>query len=254
MLLGAFLLVEARFARLPLVPLGILRVRQLRSANLVVVLLYSAFFPVWFFLTLYLQQVLGFDPIEAGLAFLPMTLSIFAASTLAPRLVGRFGSRGTITAGMLCATAGMALLTSVSPGGSYLRVVLPGALLAAIGMGCSLVPSTIVAMKGLPSSQAGLGSGLLNTSRLMGGALGLAVLSTIAAAHTHAQTGVPAARALTDGFDLAFAVGAIFTLAGALAAALLLRERAGASVTQIPARVAEEDERGEPAQQDALAA
>src|SRR5262249_39154877 len=160
-LLGAFLLVEARYARLPLIPLGIFRFRQLRSANLVVVLLYSAFFPVWFFLTLYLQQVLGFDPIEAGLAFLPMTLSIFAASTLAPRLVARFGSRGTITAGMLCATAGMALLTSVSPGGSYPSVVLPGALLAAIGMGCSLVPSTIVAMKGLPSSQTGLGSGLL---------------------------------------------------------------------------------------------
>jgi EmrB/QacA subfamily drug resistance transporter len=222
-LLAAFLVVEGWIAKAPLVPLSILRVGRLRAANLVVVLLYAAFFPVWFFLTIYFQQVLHYDAIEAGLAFLPMTLSIFAASSLAPRVVGRFGPRRVITAGMLGATAGMLLLTGVAPGGSYLGTVLAGALLCSLGMGFTLVPSTIVAMQGVASSQSGLGSGLLNTSRLMGGALGLAVLSTIAAAHTRGDLGANASQALTDGFGLAFGVGALFCVAGALAAALLLR-------------------------------
>jgi len=222
-LLAWFLLHEGRVARAPLVPLPIFRVGHLRAANVVVVLLYSAFFPVWFFLTLYLQQVLGYDAIEAGVAFLPMTLSIFAASTLAPRMVERFGARGVVTAGMLCAAVGMLLLKGVAAGGSYLPTVLPGALLASVGMGFSLVPATIVAMRGLAGAQSGVGSGLLNTSRLMGGALGLAVLSTIAAAHTRAQVATGAARALTSGFDLAFVVGAAFCVAGAAVAATLLR-------------------------------
>ena len=144
---------------------------------------------MWFFLTLYLQEVLHYDAIEAGLVFLPMTLSIFVASTLAPKLVGRFGPRAVITGGMLLATVGIALLIGVAPGGSYLGDVFPGALLSAIGMGLSLVPATIVAMQSLPPEQSGIGSGLLNTSRLMGGALGLAVLSTIADAQTRAEAG-----------------------------------------------------------------
>ena len=230
-LLAGFLLVEARFAEVPLVPLSILRAGQLRIANIVVILLYAAFFPVWFFLTLYLQQVLHFDAIEAGLSFLPMTLSIFVASTLAPRLVGRLGARRVITAGMLLATVGMVLLVGLSPHGTYVSTVLPGALLSAIGMGLSLVPATIVAMQGLPPAQSGLGSGLLNTSRLMGGALGLAVLSTIADAQTRHDAGAGAAHALTSGFDLAFGVGAVFTLLGALVAGLLLRQPAPAALT-----------------------
>ncbi|MFL5884409.1 MAG: MFS transporter [Thermoleophilaceae bacterium] len=227
-LLALFLYVEARVAEAPLVPLSIFRIGQLRAANLVVVLLYSAFFPVWFFLTIYLQQVLGYDAIEAGLLFLPMTLSIFAASSLAPRAVARFGPRKVITGGMISATIGMALLTGVAPGGTYLGSVFAGALLTSWGMGFSLVPSTIVAMQGVSGPQSGLGSALLNTSRLVGGALGLAVLSTIAASQTHAHLGAGAARSLTDGFDLAFGVGAVFTLAGAAAAGFLLRSPARA--------------------------
>lgn len=240
-LLAAFLVVEARIARVPLVPLSIFRVGQLRAANLVVILLYSAFFPVWYFLTLYLQQVLHYDAMQAGLAFLPMTLSIFAASSLAPRLVARFGPRWVITAGMLTATVGMVLLTGVAPGGTYLGTVLAGGLLSALGMGFSLVPSTIVAMRGVAGSQSGLGSGLLNTSRLMGGALGLAVLSTLAATQTRSELGVSATRALTDGFDLAFAVGALFCLAGAAVAALLLRPHADVAVAPAPAIADTED-------------
>jgi EmrB/QacA subfamily drug resistance transporter len=236
-LLAAFFFVEARVAKVPLVALSVLRAGQLRVANVVVILLYAAFFPVWFFLTLYLQQVLHYDPIEAGLAFLPMTLSIFVATTQAPRLVGWLGVRRVITVGMLCSSVGIALLIGVNPHGSYLPSVLPGAMISAIGMGLSLVPATIVAMQYLPPAQSGMGSGLLNTSRLMGGALGLAVLSTIADARTRGDVAAGAAHALTNGFDLAFGVGALFTVVGALLAAVLLRSPTrGSVVSSAPPR------------------
>jgi EmrB/QacA subfamily drug resistance transporter len=245
-LLGAFALVEARLAKAPLIPLSVLRFAQLRVANLVVTLLYAAFFPVWFFLTLYVQEVLHYDAIEAGLSFLPMTLSIFAASTLAPRLVGRLGARTVITGGMTVATLGMVLLIGVGPGGTYFGSVLPGALLSAIGMGFSLVPATIVAMQSLPPSQSGIGSGLLNTARLMGGALGLAVLSTIADAQTRADASAGAAHALTNGFDLAFGVGAGFALAGAVLAALRLRRTGGGGeVLEVSPEIRADVEEGE---------
>ena len=223
-LLAAFLLVEARFAQEPLVPLSIFRIGHLRAANSVVLLLYASQFPSWFFLTLYLQQVLHYSAIEAGLGFLPMTLSIFAASTLAPRVVARFGSRRVITAGMLTAAVGLMLLSDVAPGGTYVSDVLAGAFLSALGMGFTLVPATIVAMQGVEGRQSGVASGLLNTSRLVGGALGLAVLSTIAAGQTGAAGG--SALAVTNGFELAFHVAAVIALAGAGIAGFLLREPA----------------------------
>jgi EmrB/QacA subfamily drug resistance transporter len=244
-LLAGFVMVEARVAKAPLIPLSVLRYGQLRIANLVVTLLYAAFFPVWFFLTLYVQEVLGYDAIEAGLSFLPMTLSIFAASTLAPRLVGRFGPRTVITSGMSVATVGMLLLIGVAPGGNYLGSVLPGALLSAIGMGFSLVPATIVAMQSLPASQSGVGSGLLNTARLMGGALGLAVLSTIADAKTRADASAGAAHALTSGFDVAFGVGAAFALAGAVLAGLKLRNPTRGEVIEVSPETIADVEGGE---------
>ncbi|MGI8714222.1 MAG: MFS transporter [Solirubrobacteraceae bacterium] len=222
MLVG-FVYVEARVARDPLVPLAIFRRRRLRAANAIVLLMYGANFPAWFFITLYLQQVLHFDAIEAGLAFLPMTLSIFTGSTLAPRAVARFGSRRVIAVAMLSLAAGMLALSGVAPGGTYVGNVLLGALLTALGMGFSLVPATIVAMSGVPGSQSGLASGVLNTSRLMGGALGLAILSTIAAGQTRAEVGLGAARALADGFDRAFVVGAAFALVAVALAIVSLR-------------------------------
>jgi MFS family permease len=201
---------------------------------------------VWFFLTLYLQEVLHFDPIEAGLSFLPMTGSIFLASTIAPRAVGRYGPRLVIAGGMSLATLGMLLLVGINPAGSYAADVLPGALLTSIGMGFALVPSTIVAMQALPSSQSGIGSGLLNTARLMGGALGLAILSTIAADQTRADAGAGAAHALTNGFDLAFGVGAAFTLAGAgLAATRLRNADTGPPAAELQPRTLAEVEEGE---------
>ncbi len=233
-MLIAFVYVEARVARAPLVPLSIFGSGQLRAANLVMLLMYGANFPAWFFITLYLQQVLHYNAIEAGLGFLPMTLSIFAGSTLAPRVVARFGARRVITAGMVSMLAGMLWLTRIGPGGDYLGTVLAGALLTALGMGFSLVPATIVAMRDVTGPQSGLGSGLLNTSRLMGGALGLAVLSTVASSYTSADTGVSAARAVTDGFDLAFAVAAVFCLAAVAVAVTQLGSRALPEVVALP--------------------
>ena len=222
-LLAAFVYVEARVAEAPLVPLSIFRIRHLRAANLIVVLLYAANFPSFFFVTLYLQQVLHYSAIGAGLAFLPWTLTIFVSSTLAPRAVARFGTRTVIVAAMLLSGLGMALFTGIAPGQTYAGAVLAGALLVALGMGFTLVPSTIVAMQGVAGSQSGVASGLLNTSRLMGGALGLAVLSTIASDQTRGAVGVSPAQALTDGFGLAFTVAVGFAVVGALVAAYALR-------------------------------
>ncbi len=242
-LMAAFLVVEARFAREPLVPLSIFRVGHLRAANAVVLLLYASQFPGWFFLTLYLQQVLHYDAIDAGLGFLPMTLSIFAASTLAPRVVARFGPRRVIATGMLTSAIGLLLLSDVTPGGTYVNTVLLGALLSALGMGFSLVPATIVAMQGIERSQSGVASGLLNTSRLVGGALGLAVLSTIAASQTSAAIGSSgAAVAATDGYSLAFHVGTVIALAGAAIAAFLLRDPGDTEVVRLPTTKNEEAE------------
>jgi EmrB/QacA subfamily drug resistance transporter len=245
-LVAAFAYVEARVARVPLVPLSIFRIRRLRAANAVVLLMYAANFPAWFFLTLYLQQVLHLDAIETGIGFLPMTLSIFTGSTLAPRAVARFGPRRVIVAAMLVMSAGMALLTGIAPGGTYVGSVLAGAVLTALGMGFSLVPATIVAMQGVRGADSGVASGLLNTSRLMGGALGLAILSTIASSRTRGDVAAGAVQALTSGFDLAFTVAIGFALAGAAIAAVALRPAAAAPV-RLAEPVGEENAAEEPA-------
>ena len=237
-LLAAFALVEGRLSPDPLMPLRIFRMPRLRSANLVIILLYSGFFAMWFFLSLYLQQVHHDGALETGLAFLPMTLTIVAASSLAPRLVARFGIRNVLTTGMLSAGAGLALLTGLEPGSSYAAHFLPGGVLAAAGLGLSLVPATIAAVQGVPAAESGLASGVLNTSRLVGGALGLAVLTTLATSRTDSKlaAGVETLQAHTDGYRLAFAVGAFLCLLGAIAAATLMGRRAEAPA----GRVAEE--------------
>ncbi len=224
-LLAAFLYVEGRRAQAPLVPLSIFRLGQLRTANLIVVLLYFALFSMFFFITLYLQQVLGDDALQAGVSFLPMTLSVFTGSTLAARVVARFGLRVAIAGGMMLATAGLALFTGVHPGGDYFTAVLPGGILSGLGMGMTLVSSTIAATQGVAPAESGLASGLLNMARLFGGALGLAVLSTVAAGASHAGGGTSPLQALTNGFGLAFTVGAVVTAVGALLAVLFIAPR-----------------------------
>jgi predicted MFS family arabinose efflux permease len=243
-LLAAFAAVEGYVARKPLVPLAIFRLAQLRAANLVVFLLYAALFAMFYFVTLYMQQVLGDDALQAGLKFLPMTGSVFLGSRVAARFVGRQGVRATVLGGMLSATAGLVLLSGVAPGSSYLAGVLPGGMLACFGMGLALVPATIAAVQGVPAALSGLASGLLNTSRLVGGAIGLALLSTIATSHTRHEliASVAGPQALTDGFSVAFEVGAAFCIAGALAALVLLRDPPAARAQVAPERQAADAE------------
>jgi EmrB/QacA subfamily drug resistance transporter len=224
-LLVLFALVEQYVARAPLVPLSIFRRGQLTAANLVVVLLYAALFSTFFFVTLYLQQVEHYSALRAGVAFLPTTLGVAIASSLADRVIAAIGPRLTLTAGMLSAAAAMAWYSTLSPGDAYLSGVLPASVLTAAGIGLSLVSATVVAVQGVPREQSGLASGLLNSSRLIGGALGLAALSTIAESHTHAAlaAGAAPARALTDGYGAAFVVAAIACVVAAALAAAFIR-------------------------------
>ena len=225
-LLAVFVAIEGRFATAPLMPLRIYRSRTLTAANLVVLFVGGATFGMWFFASLYLQQVQGYSPIKAGLAFLPMTLCIIAGSTLASRAVIRIGAKPLLVAGMAAQTLGLLLFTRLSVSGTYLGEFLAPSLLVAIGIGLAFVPATICAVAGVKPQEAGLASGLVNTARLFGGALGLAILAAIATSKTNsdlhhivAGTSHASQSALTDGFQLAFLIAAVFALVGGVVAA-----------------------------------
>jgi EmrB/QacA subfamily drug resistance transporter len=226
-LLGLFALVEGKLAADPLIPLDVFKMPALRAANLVVALLFAAMFGMWYFVSLYLQEVKGDDALLAGISFLPMTLLVFAGSATAPKLVARLGVRTTLGIGMSLATIGFLILATVESTSAYEVAILPGGMLAALGTGWSLVPATIVAVKGVPPEQNGLASGVVNTSRLVGGTLGLAVLTTLATSRTNdlLAGGTSGLDALTSGYRLAFLVGAGLCLVGAAAAVALLRPR-----------------------------
>jgi EmrB/QacA subfamily drug resistance transporter len=221
-LLVVFVVIEGRFAQTPLMPLRIFASRTLTSANTVVLLVGGSTFGMWFFVSLYLQQVLGYSPIRAGLAFLPMTLCIVVGSTLASRAVIRIGAKPLLLAGMASLTIGLLLFTGISVDGTYVGDVLAASLFVAIGISLSFVPATLLAVAGVPRHEAGIASGLVNTSRLVGGALGLAILAAIATAKTNHDLRSGAAHsvhaALTNGFQLAFLVAAGFAFVGGLVA------------------------------------
>jgi predicted MFS family arabinose efflux permease len=223
-LLAVFLVVEGRLAARPLVPLRIFASRALSGANVVVFCLGSAVFAMWYFVSLYMQQVLGYSPIEAGVAFLPMPVTIAAVTQAATRLTGRHGPGPVLAVGMALIGAGMLLFARIAPDGGYVSDVLGPALLCSAGIGFSFVPVTIAATTGVRRTEAGLASGLVNTSRQMGGSLGLALLATLATQRTAGLAGdVSRLEALTEGFQRAFAFGAAFALCGALISALVLR-------------------------------
>ncbi|MBN9624083.1 MAG: MFS transporter [Actinobacteria bacterium] len=226
-LLGLFALVEGKLAADPLIPLDVFKMPTLRAANLIVALLFAAMFGMWYFVSLYLQEVKGQDALVAGISFLPMTLLVFGGSFTAPKLVARFGVRTTLTIGMSLATIGFLVLATVDASSGIEVAILPGGMLAALGTGWSLVPATIVAVKGVPAAQNGLASGVVNTSRLVGGTLGLAVLTTIATSHTNdlLAAGTSQPDALTSGYKVAFLIGAGLCFAGGTAALTLLRGR-----------------------------
>ncbi len=228
-LLTAFVLYQANLGRspdrVPLMPLRVFKLRTLRAANFVIFMLYAAIFGFWFFQSLFMQGTLHYSALHTGIAFVPMTVAVGTAATLAPRLAKRIGARWVLVAGMLFTALGEALLTGVTPGGNYWAEIFPGGVIGAFGLGLALVPATIVAVQGVPGALSGLASGVLNTSRFVGAALGLAVLTTLATSHTHSEiaSGTNPASALTDGFQLQFGVGAAFCLVGAIGAVLLLR-------------------------------
>ncbi len=208
-LLAAFGVIESRLASAPLVPVKELT-RSLKVSNTIVLLFSAALFPMWFVSSLYMQQVLGLSPLHAGLTFLPMTLTIMLVASRAGKLVGRFGVRTVLGGGLTMLTAGLVLFTRIAPSGSSaVYVIIPGVLTAA-GIAMSIVPSTIAATQGAKEGQAGLASGLVNTSRQVGGGLGLALLVTIATQRTSHLIGagqqVP--QALTGGFRLAYLIAA----------------------------------------------
>ncbi len=236
-LIALFLGIEGRFAARPLMPLRIFKSRPLSGANGVVFLLGAGMFGMWFFVSLYLQQVLGYSPIEAGLAFLPMTLTIIAGSTIASRADRPARRQASARARHDHPQAiGLLWFSGVSPGGSYLTDVLAPSLFVAAGLGAAFVPVTITAMAGVSPAETGLASGLVNTSRQMGGALGLAILATVATARTDSLGGRSAA-ALTAGYQRAFEIGAGFAVAGLLVALFVLRSEPAAAAVEPAAAV-----------------
>jgi EmrB/QacA subfamily drug resistance transporter len=243
-LLAAFLGIEAR-VRSPLVPLRLFRLRNIAVSNAVGVLWAGAMF-AWFFLTaLYLQLVLGYSPLQVGLAFLPGNLIMGAMSIgLSARLVMRFGIRPPLGVGLLLAAVGLLLLARAPVDGSFAIDVLPSMILLGLGAGMAFNPVLLAAMSDVEPTEAGLASGLVNTSFMMGGALGLAVLASLAASRTDAllADGESTSVALTGGYHVAFLVGAIFAAVAASLGALLLR-------VETPEAAAEELEEavGEPA-------
>ena len=227
-LLVAFLVIERR-QRHPLMPFSIFRLRTLRGANIVGLLIGMSLFSMFFFISLYLQDVLHDSPIQAGISYLPLSVGIIVSAGLASQLVTRVGFKPPLIAGMLLVAAGLLWFSQVpAPGGSFAADVLGPSLLAAVGLGLAFVSVTIAAVAGTAPQEAGLASGLINTSQQVGGALGLAILATVANSATQSvfHTGVHStAVALTKGFDRAFLVGAGFAVVGAILAAVLISSR-----------------------------
>jgi len=222
-LLAAFGLVEARLARGPLVPLRLFASRSITGANLVAFGVGAALFSLWYFQSLYLQGVRGMTPLAAGLTFLPQTLAIVVGSQISSRLMPRLGARPFLVAGPLLIAAGLLWLAQISVGPAiWSSVLIPGAVLT-LGAGLAFPAVTVAATAGVARSESGLASGVVNTSRQVGGSLGLAGLATLAADHAAAlaQVGHPVPVALTGGFGLGFAGGAAIAVAAALSGLLV---------------------------------
>jgi EmrB/QacA subfamily drug resistance transporter len=226
-LIGAFIAIELR-SKAPLVPFRIFRSRTLTGANVVGILLGASLFSMFFFISLYMQQVLGYSAIHAGLSYLPLAVTIIVAAGLGGQLVTRFGFKPILAAGMLFIAVGLGWFSQISVGGGFLTDILGPSLLAAAGLGFGFVTSTIAAVSGVEEREQGLASGLINTSQQIGGALGLAVLSTIATTRTDdvlasGTSSLP--NALNEGFQAAFLGGAVIAAIGFVATLVLIRTR-----------------------------
>jgi EmrB/QacA subfamily drug resistance transporter len=225
-MLTAFVAWELRHPE-PLMRLGIFQTRTVSGANVAGFILGTALFAMFLMLTLYMQQVLGYSAMKTGVAYLAVAGTAIIWSAVAAQLVTRIGVKPVLVAGMAALTAGLVYFTQVSVGGSYLGDLLPGFLLVGFGIGFSFVPISIAALAGVQPAEAGLASGLINTSQQIGGALGIAALSTIASTRTDdaLATGTPLPNALVDGFTNAFIAGTVIAALGILASLTLIRRR-----------------------------
>jgi EmrB/QacA subfamily drug resistance transporter len=231
-LLIGFVVIETRSAE-PLVRLSIFTVRTVRAANVSMLVVACGLFAMFFFNTLYVQRVLGYSALEAGLAFLPFTAGIIIGAGASQKLIPRLGAREVPVIGLCIAVVGMLFFLRLDPTSTYVKDMLPGLMLASIGMGLTFVPVTLIATSGMPVDDAGLASGLFNTSQQVGGALGLALLSTFAANKTadtisglgHKPTAADTAQAYVDGFHVAWLGCAIFLAAGAVLLLVMLRRK-----------------------------
>ena len=227
-LIAAFVAIELR-SQAPLVPFRIFRLRTLTGANVVGLLVGGSLFSMFFFITLYMQNVLGYSPIDAGLSYLPLAVMITVASGVASQLVTKIGFKPVLAAGMLFIAGALVWFSQVSVGGSFAGDILGPSLLAAAGLGFAFVTTTIAAMSGVREQESGLASGLINTSQQIGGALGLALLATIATSRTDglmAGTGGSASQAtdaLNEGFQAAFLGGAAIAMLGFVLTLVLIR-------------------------------
>ena len=230
-LLAAFVVIELRSAA-PLVDFSIFRMRTLTATNVVALLVAAALFSMFFFISLYMQQVLGYDALKAGLAYLPLAGGIIVSAGMASQLVTRIGFKPVFVSGLVLTAIGLAWFAQVSVHGAYVSDILLPSLIAAVGLGFAFVSMTIAAVAGVGPQQAGLASGLINTSQQVGGALGLAILVSVATSKTDsvmsAAGGAPSALpgALTEGFRAAFTVGIGFAVVGAILAAVLISSQA----------------------------
>jgi EmrB/QacA subfamily drug resistance transporter len=235
-LMAAFLWIENR-SRSPLVPLGFFRRRTPTAANVIGLGLGTMVFGMFFLLSLYMQQVLGFSAMETGVAYLAVALTAVVASGVSQALVTRMGVKPILAIGMLLLGGGLAYFTQVSVGGSYVGDLLPGFLLIGVGLGFAFVPVSIAALAGVDGTDAGLASGLINTSQQIGGAIGLAVLATVSTTRTEnlLADGTDPATALTSGFQIAFWVGVGLAVASLVATLVALRKK---DLEQVPAEAA----------------
>jgi EmrB/QacA subfamily drug resistance transporter len=227
-LLGIFTVIELR-SHAPLVPFGIFRKRTLTGANVVGLMVGGSLFAMFFFITLYMQQVLGYSPIKAGLSYLPLSVAIILSAGVASQLVTKVGFKPVLAVGLVLIAAGLVWFSRVSVGGGFTTDILGPSLLAAVGLGFAFVTTTIAAVSGIEDREQGLASGLINTSQQIGGALGLAVLATIANSRTDdvvaAAGGNPAALpgALVEGFQSAFLGAAGIAVIGLVLTFVLIR-------------------------------
>jgi EmrB/QacA subfamily drug resistance transporter len=218
-LLGAFVLIEKR-TKDPLMPFSIFRLRTLTGANIVGVLVGASLFSMFFYISLYMQQVLGYSAIKAGLSYLPLALSIIIAAGVASQFVTKIGFKPVLATGMVLIAAALVWFSQISVDGTFVSDILGPSLLAAVGLGLAFVTTTIAAVSGVEDREAGLASGLINTSQQIGGALGLAALSAVSISVIGTSRDPVV---LVDGFHDAFLVGALFAVLGLVATLTLIR-------------------------------